>query len=697
MKKIGLLLVLALTLLLFSTGVVYSKNNESSVVNLSDADSLLGDVDEDGELTDWDEILFQRHLAGWKNISVNEAVLDIDGDGEASDWDAILLGRFLAGWEVNELNNSANERTAPAGPIHFAYTEKHVSPGEIIVPEVFDANGDAVTEGVSFRIEVNDPIEDNGIAEIINGNVVAEHPGICTVKAQTAEGQSASFVLYVKGLKTFRKSCPNEIELKVGETLDVEIEIEAIDVESCSVTYEVTGGVRFDGKTITADSIGVAKITFTVSDGTISRSDICVVTVFDNYDFGNYISPEERTAEDIEKRTPSKKAKYVGTSPYTSGRWEGMDVIINDTDRVVVYAAVRDVAKDNLGQDYQGIPAGLSFAAITEKGEKVDFSYTNENGVLMFVLKPGKYYIDIEGDPQGYLPYTHKDVFAVSNMDGVRINNTLVHLLPEDSFPETCTFIVRDESGNPIKGAKITVSNYDIFRTDEQGRADLKCLAHYRTTSTYFKTINFRIEADGYLPLYAQNVQTDISGYTATMITVDTVIRLASELYDMKHAMLNEFAWFKEDGAIITAEGLPRGNTYREVKEGFDPNGVVDYYRQILTEEYLEYTTESKLFEYFLSGYYFDGEKYYYTTQAPAFKYYSNAPVAREPLCVDEDMMRNGGNGYSGVEEEVAVLGEGKLHIWIRTKLRPDAEPTSQGLPVDLHRFVFENGSWHIS
>ncbi len=58
-----------------------------------------GDADSDGEITDWDAIVFERYLAGW-NVEIDLDVMDLDADGEISDWDAIMLQRFLAGWNV---------------------------------------------------------------------------------------------------------------------------------------------------------------------------------------------------------------------------------------------------------------------------------------------------------------------------------------------------------------------------------------------------------------------------------------------------------------------------------------------------------------------------------------------------------------------------------------------------------------------
>lgn len=59
----------------------------------------VGDVDGDGEISDWDAIMLNRYLAGW-DVTTTQSAADVDGDGEVSDWDAIVLERYLAGWDV---------------------------------------------------------------------------------------------------------------------------------------------------------------------------------------------------------------------------------------------------------------------------------------------------------------------------------------------------------------------------------------------------------------------------------------------------------------------------------------------------------------------------------------------------------------------------------------------------------------------
>lgn len=60
----------------------------------------VGDLDRDGEITDWDGVTMARYLAGWGVDILYKDALDLDGDGAITDWDGVLLDRFLAGWDI---------------------------------------------------------------------------------------------------------------------------------------------------------------------------------------------------------------------------------------------------------------------------------------------------------------------------------------------------------------------------------------------------------------------------------------------------------------------------------------------------------------------------------------------------------------------------------------------------------------------
>ena len=94
MKKI-VSVILAVTLLLsMLPSAVLAVSAETITTK------TVGDLDQDGEVTDWDGVLLARHLSGWAATVADKKILDIDGDGEITDWDGVMFDRHLAGWSV---------------------------------------------------------------------------------------------------------------------------------------------------------------------------------------------------------------------------------------------------------------------------------------------------------------------------------------------------------------------------------------------------------------------------------------------------------------------------------------------------------------------------------------------------------------------------------------------------------------------
>ncbi len=58
---------------------------------------IMGDINGDGTIDDWDSVLLDRYLAGW-DVEINTSAADMDGNGIVDDWDGILLARKFAGW-----------------------------------------------------------------------------------------------------------------------------------------------------------------------------------------------------------------------------------------------------------------------------------------------------------------------------------------------------------------------------------------------------------------------------------------------------------------------------------------------------------------------------------------------------------------------------------------------------------------------
>ncbi len=82
------------------TGVVVEGVASTTTVGAStDAAHSMGDVDGDGEITNKDLGLLQRHLNGWV-VEIDTSVADVDGDGELTNKDLGLMQRYINGWDV---------------------------------------------------------------------------------------------------------------------------------------------------------------------------------------------------------------------------------------------------------------------------------------------------------------------------------------------------------------------------------------------------------------------------------------------------------------------------------------------------------------------------------------------------------------------------------------------------------------------
>ena len=73
-----------------------------------------GDIDGDGEVSDWDAMMFERYLSNWNNEVVLDQC-DIDGNGEINDWDFVIFTRYLTGWRVS-LPTALPKEETPSAP-----------------------------------------------------------------------------------------------------------------------------------------------------------------------------------------------------------------------------------------------------------------------------------------------------------------------------------------------------------------------------------------------------------------------------------------------------------------------------------------------------------------------------------------------------------------------------------------------------
>ena len=96
---------------------------------------MVGDLDLDSEITDWDGVLLARYLAGWTVSVIDDSVMDIDSDGEITDWDGVMIDRHLAGWSVT---TSVGKRLTFT--ITYENTKNAVNPN----PTFYESGSDSI-------------------------------------------------------------------------------------------------------------------------------------------------------------------------------------------------------------------------------------------------------------------------------------------------------------------------------------------------------------------------------------------------------------------------------------------------------------------------------------------------------------------------------------------------------------------------
>ena len=73
--------------------------NASAITNMKNNMVLMGDVNNDGIISNLDVTALTRYLANWAGYTIDVDAADIDKDGEITSYDRLTITRYLDDWE----------------------------------------------------------------------------------------------------------------------------------------------------------------------------------------------------------------------------------------------------------------------------------------------------------------------------------------------------------------------------------------------------------------------------------------------------------------------------------------------------------------------------------------------------------------------------------------------------------------------
>ena len=73
--------------------------NASAITNIKNNMVLMGDVNNDGIISNLDVTALTRYLANWAGYTIDVDAADIDKDGEITSYDRLTITRYLDDWE----------------------------------------------------------------------------------------------------------------------------------------------------------------------------------------------------------------------------------------------------------------------------------------------------------------------------------------------------------------------------------------------------------------------------------------------------------------------------------------------------------------------------------------------------------------------------------------------------------------------
>lgn len=212
---------------------------------------------------------------------------------------------------------------------------------------------------------------------------------------------------------------------------------------------------------------------------------------------GNPMQPTHQTPDDL--NCYSDSTRYWGT--------EITPIYIQMVDLDRLFVRVDDSAMISSSHDDDGYieQAGLKLWICTESGKKIDYVYTNSDGIAKFECTEGVYNIYFEGDDTWAAKYCgtiHADGKYTDYLLGGSYYRKYTLLTYHDVYEDFKVRVIDTETKKPVKGAKVKVSDTVLY-TDSDGYAVFKPLLYYVTDiGTVFSV---HCESDGYVGNYSND------------------------------------------------------------------------------------------------------------------------------------------------------------------------------------------------
>lgn len=240
--------------------------NERTIEYTVSNNSLVGDVNLDGQVSIIDATTVQQYLAKFLDLSdIQKKVADTDGDGTITITDATVIQQYLAEYIDHFNQPSAIKLNTNAVTLNVSDTHSLLA---TISPS------DVTNKSVTWTSS------DNDIATISNGTVTAKSPGTAKITAKTYNGKTAKCTVTVKQIEPSSVSLnKNTLSLNEGDSYQLTATVSPSNATNKTITWVTNNPaiatVNSNGK-VKGNASGSATITATTSNG---KKASCTITV----------------------------------------------------------------------------------------------------------------------------------------------------------------------------------------------------------------------------------------------------------------------------------------------------------------------------------------------------------------------------------------------------------------------------------